>query len=206
MNTIGDYLTVLQLGVGLNLVAGAYASHRKDFEEKVGEELERHRDHMDRLLRRAPLEQGAISHDLQDRPVEGLTDRELGRCLGDASVRFHGRVHRYGKRDGTIERLLIPIGLGCALCLVVASIWPGMPIAWWLALILSAVALGPPLYAFVRTSRELKDHEWYYHRQVNDTYAEKVAGRHDARMRSKAVKGEIHRITNQVRVRLKGLA
>lgn len=200
MNKFVDYLTILQLGVALNLVTGAYASQRREFEDKVANELNDYRDKIRQLLN-LEKEQGPIGYELERKDIRQLSDRELSRLQSDVSIRFWRRSYNFGKKDIFFEKALIPIGIFCAMALVVASIWPEEYIAPYIALFISLIAVGVPIYAFVRTYTELREHQLYYRRNTTRNYSDNIEREHDLRMRSSPKKGEIHEIHNALRAR-----
>jgi len=50
MQAIGNYLTLLQLSVGLNLVVGAYSSYRRNQEEYIRGKIDRAREKINEVL------------------------------------------------------------------------------------------------------------------------------------------------------------
>ena len=201
MEKLANYQTLLQLGIGLNLVIGAYSSHRKNVEDRIKDSLDQYREQMDEILASTLEPVKAIDYDLQDRPVKLLNDRELSRYLSDCTIRFYQRRERFMRRDGYVEPLLYPIGFLSLSLLVYASLWPKTEVSYGLAYPICAVMLGPPIFALVRLLLETRNHERFYRGRASKTYREKVSVRHEERLRTSLSKGEIVRVTNAVRLR-----
>lgn len=100
MQAISNYLTILQLGVGLNLVVGAYSSYRKNQEEYIQGKIDDARENIDEILGpEVDIPAKFRSELLNEGPVKELTDKELRRYLIDVSIRFDRRKRTYGSRD-----------------------------------------------------------------------------------------------------------
>jgi hypothetical protein len=201
MQLANDYLTLLQLAVGLNLVVGAYGSHRKHMENKIGDELSASREQIDEILDSKSPPVLELAPNLEKKEVKKLTDRELSRYLGDVSIRFYQRCHSFGQRDKIVEPWLVPIGLLCLVGLIYASLWPQSQVSNLIVDLFLVIGFVPALWAFMRLVRETAEHERFYRRQANISYREKVADEHGKRIRSEKVDGEIFRVMNQIRVR-----
>lgn len=201
MRPASDYLTLLQLAVGLNLVVGAYGARRKDLESRIANEIDASREKIDEIVDSLNPPVLELNENLEKKGVKDLSDRELARYFGDTSIRFYKRVYRFGQRDDMVEPWLVPIGLFCLFGLLYASLWPKTMISYTLIYLFLVIGFGPALWAFLRLVRETAEHEKFYRRQANNSYRDNVEERHAARLRSKAVDGEVFRTTNQIRVR-----
>ena len=201
MRPASDYLTLFQLAVGLNLVIGAYGSHRKNLESRISEELSLSRKQIDEILDHTNPPVNEIEERLEKKEIKKLTDRELSRYLGDTSIRFYKRCYKFSQRDNFIEPFLVPIGLICLIGLIYASLWPKTQISYDIVYAFLGVGFFPALWAFIRLVREMAEHELFYRRQANSSYRDSVEDRQAARIRSEAIRGEIFRATNQVRIR-----
>lgn len=197
MDAASDYLTVLQLAVGLNLVAGAYTNIRKEFENRVADEIDDYREIMAGIVRDQP--DGPLDAGLEKK--KPLTDRELYRYLLDVSNRFHERARAFSRFDAWIEFALIVIGIVSACGLVAATVWPALPITKSQGVVICLVSIVPAVLAFLKAFAEIRTHDGFYRRRQNDSRAEKEAWRNQERSRSDAQAGEIGRAINQVRFR-----
>ncbi len=196
-----DFLTLLQLSVGLNWVVGAYGSYRRTYEDDIRDRLDHAREHMDALLLGDRASQPSIPQDLQVRNIKDLSNRELNRYLIDANTRFHRRRALYRHRDGYLEPLLLPIGLISLIGLVYASFYPHQTISHWAAFVACGIAFLPSVAALTRLAWEVRQHENFYRREPNPSYVRSSQESQNERMRSKPTRGEISRIINQVRIR-----
>jgi hypothetical protein len=201
MRPASDYLTLLQLAVGLNLVVGAYGAHRKNLESRIADEIDASREKIDEILDSSNPPVLELKEGLERKEVKNLSDRELARYFGDTSIRFYKRVYRFGQRDNMVEPWLVPIGLLCLFELFYASLWPKTMISYNLVYLCLILGFVPALWVFLRLVRETAEHERFYRRQANSSYRNNVDDRHAARLRSEAIDGEIFRATNQIRVR-----
>ena len=205
MGTASDYTTLLQLSVAVNLAVDAYASRRKRAEEKIAEELDSARETMDRILSHAAGVDAPLDQGLERKPVKELTNRELSRYLGDVTIRFYRRAHRFRVLDKYMEPLLTPLGIVSLVALVAASLSPSTDVPSWTVWLGAAVLFAPPILAFVRATRDTRRHEHFHRREANVSYSKVVEAEHDRRMRTTAAKGEIFRVTNHIRVRHRSL-
>ena len=92
MRPASDYLTLLQLAVGLNLLVGAYSSYRKGVEAAVEDELDLHRERINEIVATSSKLAREIEHNLENKPIKTLTDQKLSGHLGDISIKFHQRA------------------------------------------------------------------------------------------------------------------
>lgn len=201
MQPIGDYLTLLQLSIGLNWVVGAYSSYRKNYEEDIRAKLDRAREEMDELLASGEIESVKLRSNLHDYEIKQISDRELSRYLVDATIRFHRRRQKFRRRDGYLEPLLFPIGLLSLLALCYASFWPRTLVSRGAIYGACAIGLLPAIAALARLLVEVSQHERAYRRDTRGSYIQASEAGQDKRIRSSPLRGEIARIINQVRVR-----
>lgn len=200
MQPIGNYQTLLQLAVGLNLVIGGYGKIRTDLEKEIEDELIKARGQMDEILPRRE-NNAPIDHGFHKRPIKELDDRHLSRYLSDVTIRYFHRSEKARSRDAVINPALIIIGVFSLLCLCYASIWPKtlIPMLWVYLLVF--VFVGCPVGAFILANIEARTHALYRRRELNDSAKEKFRDNHAKRIKTDPIGGEISRVTNRIRVR-----
>ena len=200
MLAANNYLTLLQLGVGFNLVVGAYGSHRKNIENKIEDEIEASREKINEIIdhKNPPILE--IEPHLEKKKIELLPERHLVRYLGDVSIRFHRRCYCFGQRDKIVEPCLVPIGLLCLAGLIYASLWPKVKVSDLVVYVSLVIGFLPALWAFMRLMKETAEHERFYLRQVDSSYGPTVVAKHEERVRSAAVDGEMFKVMNRIRV------
>lgn len=197
MNTSGDYLTVLQLGVALNLVVGAYTTARVDFEQQAAYELDVCQEKLATFMKGEP--EGPLEDNLHRKPIKDLTKRELYRYVTDITVRLDDRVRNYSRLDGKIDNALLLTGFACVVALIWASVNPLLHVPRGIGIFASIASLAVPLLAFTKTNLELKAHRRFYRRPPNDSFVKKVQDRNKERSHSDGSPGEIFKVTNRVR-------
>jgi hypothetical protein len=177
MQAASNYLTLLQLGAGFNLVIGAYSSHRKNIENKIEDEIDASRDQINEIIDHENPPILEIEPRLEKKEIELLPERELVRYLGDVSIRFQRRCYCFGQRDKIVEPCLFPIGLLCLAGLIYASLWSKVRVNDLVVYVSLVIGFLPALWAFMRLMRETTEHKRFYLRHVDSSYSREVVAK-----------------------------
>ena len=194
MRPLSDYETLLQLGVGINVVLGGYSGYRNSFAEKVSEELSEARLRLQEMGYK-PSRKRSVRNDLQEISLHLLTGDEISQFLYDVTYRHYERTYASELLDNTIPPTLVTVGFVDLAILIYASLWPKTKVSYLYIYIGLVISLLPFLVIITREIYKIHRHRKFYRTKRVKLLSSMRLRRSDW---TRARQGEIAKITGYI--------